>query len=241
MKLRRGCIFLLCTVLLGLFMGTIQVNAMNTGFAVEPKPLNEKNTFISNVNISLLEEEPVKASIACFDINGSGFIAIGQSKSEKKTIGVYSNEGIYQYGYTFNCSGSFGLEWDEKNLNIYFVRSDVIVSVAPNGEILDVVDVQETKENNLYKNHLLYATERTIGDREYIIKNDMGIFNLIAPSYSQIVVRDIAGEECVIYDVNEAQLSKMITILVIILVLVSTVVVAVVRNCMKLMRGTGDG
>ena len=236
MKLRRRCVFLLYIVLFGLFIGMIEINAVNTGFQVNSKPINEKNTFISNANISLINEEPAKESIACFDVNDLGLVAIGQNKLEEKTICVYSNDGSFQYGYTFNCTGSFGVEWDEKNLNIYFVRSDVIVSITPDGEILNVFEVQDTSENVSYNNHLLYSTEKTIGNYEYIIRNDMGVFNLIATSYSQVVVKDMVGTERVIYDVNAMQFSKMIATLVIILVVISVLLVVIGRICMRLMR-----
>ena len=230
MKLRRRYLLLLCVLFLGLVAGMIRIKAIGTGFDVESKPINEKNTFISDINISLIHEEPAKESIVCFDVNSAGLIALGQSKFEEKTICIYSNAGIFQYGYTFHCSGSFGIEWDENNLNIYFVRGDAIVSITPNGEILDVFEVQDTSANNSYENYLLYSTEKSVGDHEYIMRNDMGILNLFAVSYSQLVVEDIDGTEHVIYNVNAAQLSKTITILVIALLVITFAVVAIVRN-----------
>ena len=102
------------------------------------------------------------------------------------------------------------VEWDEETLNVYFVRSDVVISVSPNGEISDVLEVTNSIENNSYVNHFFHATERTIGDTTYIIRNDMGILSWIATSYSQIVVKDVSGTENVIYDVNSTQLLNAI-------------------------------
>ena len=191
---------------------TPAASAMNTGFSTEQKSEEKKETFISNIELSFVEEEPDKTSIVCFDVNSDGMIAIGQASFEQKRVCVYSSEGDFQYGYTFHSSGDIGVEWDGNNLNIYFVRSSVIISVDPDGEILDVLDVPDSSENNSYKNHFIDSTERTVGDTTYTIRNDMGIFNWCASSYSQLVVTDAAGKETLLYDVNSAQLAKYLTV-----------------------------
>ena len=61
----------------------------------------------------------------------------------------------------------------------------------------------------------------------------MGILNWIAPSYSQITVKDISGAENIIYDVNSSLLSKTIVVLVIIFVFFSTAIVLVLRRVKK--------
>lgn len=175
-------------------------------------------------------------TITCFDVNSNRLIAIGQNTSDRKTICIYSNEGVFQYGYTFNCSGDFGVEWDEENLNIYFVRSSVIVSVTPNGELLDVFEVQNTIENNSYVNHFIHATKRTIGNAEYYIRNNMGVLNLFASSYSQISVKDITGSERIIYDVGSVQFFNMIVVIAIVCVFISVAIAVIAYQFIKLRR-----
>lgn len=63
---------------------TINSFAMNTGFSTELLPNDDKNTFLTNVNITVLTEEPKRGPIDCFDINGNGLIALGFGKSDKK-------------------------------------------------------------------------------------------------------------------------------------------------------------
>ena len=215
------------------------VSAMNTGFEISDLPENEINDFISNVNLWVINDEPDKQSISCFDVNKSGLVAIGQGAFERKTVCVYSSTGDFQYGYTFNSSGSFGLEWDAENLNIYFYRSSVIISVTPTGEIVDVFEVEDSKENNSYVNKFIHATERTVGSTEYCIRNNMGIIlNFIAPSYSQIVIKDADGAENIIYDVNSMQLAKMITVIVIVCIFVGTAIGIIVRRFSKYRKKT---
>ncbi|MBR5473491.1 MAG: hypothetical protein IKU82_05845, partial [Clostridia bacterium] len=175
-------------LILSLFMNIrIDALAMNTGFSTENLSEDTKDLFLKNVNLSILYEEPEKSNIECFDVNNSQLIAIGQNRKDRKTICIYSKNGIFQYGYAFNCSGSFGVEWDNENLNIFFVRSSVIASVTPEGEIIDVLLVQDTIENNSYKNHFIDATKRIVDNMEYSMVNNLGLLNFLASSHSKII------------------------------------------------------
>lgn len=164
-------------------------------------------------------------------------IAIGQTGSQDKEICVYTSQGEFLYGYTFNCSQSFCVEWDGQHVNIYFIRSDVIISLDSDGNILDIKAVQDTIDNNSYRNSLLYSTTRTVGNTTYLIRNDMGIFNWIAMSYSQIVTIDATGSESIIYDVNSMQLTKTIVTISLICVFVFVAVAVVIWQFIKLRRG----
>lgn len=235
--MKRGYSFLLSIFMFILFTNVVEANTVNTGFKTDQLPNEEKNMFIANINVLSIDEDPVKKPITCIDVNSNRLIAIGQNTSDRKIICIYSNEGVFQYGYTFNCNGDFGVEWDEENLNIYFVRSSVIVSVTPRGEVLDVFEVPNTIENNSYVNHYIRSTRKTIGDTEYVVGNNLGILNLFAPSYSQIVAKDSAGAESVIYDVGSMQLSNMIVTIGIICMFVSVAIAAIAWKFIKLRRG----
>lgn len=234
MRLKRISLLLLSVIILVSFSNTIEANAMNTGFKTNHLETEEKTLFISNANILLIDAEPAKKSITCFDVNSNRLIAIGQDTLDRKTICIYSSEGVFQYGYTFSCSGDFGVEWDEENLNIYFVRSNMIASVTPSGEILDVFEVQNTAENNSYVNHFIHSTERIIDGTKYYIENNMGILNLFVPAYSQIITEDTVGARSVIYDVSSAQLSSVLTTVGIVSVFVVIAILAIVWQFIKL-------
>lgn len=214
--MKRGCFVLLLIFALTLFTNGMRAEAMHTGFQTDLLSEEKQNRFISNIDIKLLDKEPSKKTIQCFDVNNDHLIAIGHDGTERKAICVYSDDGIFQYGYTFNCSGSFGVEWDGENLNIYFVRSDVIVSVAPNGEVLDVLEVQNTIDNNSYVNHFMHSTKRTVGETEYVIDNYPRILNLVTASYSQLIVKDENGIETTVYDVGSMQLFNVIVTAVVV-------------------------
>ena len=161
MKIKRK-ILLISIFIFVLICNPIAVNAINTGFLTDEMPGKVQNQFIENIDLRLIKSEPEKSSVVCFDVNEKQMIAAGQKSSDSKVICVYSNNGDFQYGYMFNCSGDFGVEWDNDNLNIYFVRSDVVISVSQNGEISDVLEVTNSIENNSYVNHFFHATESSI-------------------------------------------------------------------------------
>lgn len=205
--------FLTILFVLILVLGTkMQVQAVNTGFEVEAVSREEKNMVSTNIQLSLLTTEPEKKGIDVFDVNEGAMIAVGQfdGGSGVQYIAVYSQEGIFQYGYSFISSGAFGIDWDGDNILLYVFRAQMIVAIDPQGEIVDVVRVLETPENNDYRNHEIFARKKVVGNVEYTIKNDIGFLEFFASSYSQLTATPANGEEIILYDVNDMQLRKMI-------------------------------
>ena len=232
MKLKHVSLYVLL-LLLVIFASTVEVNAMQTGFSTEELSEEAKTEFMSNINVLPISTEPGKKGVVCFDVNEQGMIAVGQRDSQAKRICVYNSRGEFLYGYAFDCSQGFLVEWDEINVNLYFLRSDVIISLDSCGNILDVRRVQNTIDNNSYRNSLLYSTTRSVDDITYLIRNDMGMLNWIAPSFSQIVTIDASGTEVVIYDVNSMQLTRMIIAVCFICVFVFVAVVVISRQFLK--------
>ena len=210
--------------------------SMNTGFSTESLSEDDIDTILKNRNISMLAEEPQRRTIDCFDVNENGLIAIGCSDHDNKTVCIYTNDGDFQYGYSFECYGSFGVELDDNILMIYFVRSDVAISINPMGEVESVLEIQNTIENNSYWNDSVYLNEREVGGNTYTIKNDMGFFNIFASSYSQLIITNINGEERLIYDVNSAQLKHTLVIFIYVLVFICFAVVNIIKLFIKLNR-----
>ena len=239
MKIKKACLFLLSTLILVLFPITIKVNAINTGLQTDEISSEEKDSFIASIDISVISEEPPRKDITCFDVNSNHLIAIAQNtfNSSKQTVCIYSNEGVFQYGYTFDYSATYRLEWDEENINIYFVRGGTLISITPSGEVLDILDVPVTVENSVYSNKVLDSFKRTVDGTEYSIKNDMGILRIFCSpaSFSKVIVKDSNGNESIIYDVNSMLLKKAIIILSLlgVLILVSLVEIIKLHNKQK--------
>lgn len=237
MKLVRYIFTILLFSLLLVVEG-MEALAMNTGFDTELLPENDVNTLLKNLNVAVLTDEPPKKAIECFAVNEDGAIAIGCSNSENKTVCIYTNDGVFQYGYSFKCSGNFGIDLDKSVLNIYLVRSDVAIAVDSVGEVNSILKIQNTSENNSYWNNCVFSTRRKNADTEYSLENDMGIFNLFASSYSRLIATSKCGEERVIYDVNAAQFSNMAVVAGGVIAFVCLVVAVVIGQFIRLKRNT---
>ena len=226
-------IFSLLIVTFPMLFYAVEVNAMNTGFQTESITNDNQETFTSYANFSLILEEPVKSGITCFDVNEKEILAVGQGSGEAKTVCIYSSDGIFMYGYTFQCTGNFAVEWDNDKLNIYFVRSDIIASLTEDGTIVDVKRVQDTIPNNSYRNDLLYTTRQVVGGNTYLIKNDMGILNVIATSYSQVVRIHSNGTTKIIYDINSTQLANTWTVLIVVFIFACSAIAIIAWRFIK--------
>lgn len=229
-------VMLLFVALLCMCCGSTCVLAMNTGFSMQPMKTEKQKTFLSNIELVKKEKEPTKNSIVCFDVNKDGLIAIGTSDSSRESVSVYNSSGDYKYGYDFNCEQGFGVEWDGNNLIIYFVRSDVAALVDENGTILELQEIENTINNNSYWNSSVFSTQRTVGNNKYIIKNDMGLFNIFASSYSQLITVDDQGNQTILYDVNNAQMTKTITVFIAAVIFVAIVVSVIIAQFLKLRK-----
>lgn len=231
------CIFAFALLLFLLVHCRIEVSAMNTRFSTKSLPEQEKSVFLDNIDLSLTKEQPKNIAIACFDVNENGLYAIGQKSGDYKSVCIYSPDGHYQYGYNFNCSGSFGIEWDDDIINIYFARSDIIIAIDQEGEVVDVAKVENTTANNTYINHFIYSTKRTLGDTTYVLRNNMGIFNFFASSYSQLIATNTTGNTIMLYDVNSTQFAKILITFVTVCIFILVAVLVIIRQFVKTRSG----
>ncbi|MBQ7636207.1 MAG: hypothetical protein IJS80_02750 [Lachnospiraceae bacterium] len=231
MKCRRIYLFLLIPLLMVFFANIAKAKAMHTGFSTEEMSEEDKAAFLKSVTITRLRTPPQKKGILQFDVNEQGMIAVCQGSHDE--ICVYSALGEFLYGYSIKTTGAIYVEWDHENLNIFFIRGETVVSLDPDGNIIDIKDVPSTVDNSIYLN-ALESTHRTIGDTKYRIRNDQGfILNVLTFSFSQIVVTDPDGTERIIYDINTEQIIKKIVFLPLISIAVAIVIVGIVRECKK--------
>lgn len=69
-----------------------------------------------------------------------------------------------------------------------------------------------------------------MGRQNFFLKNDMGILNFVASSYSQLTVTAPTGEENILYDANPSQFDIIILFLLATIIVLLTVVLAI-RKC----------
>lgn len=235
----RKLLFVVFIISLTVWNGGVNAFAMNTGFSTNEMNSKDQHTFLSNINLSLISDEPQKNSIACFDVSNSGLIAIGSETSENNFISVYDVTGEFKYGYVFNCNQSFGVQWDGINLTIYFVRSDVAALFDPKGTNIELRTIEDTIDNNAYWNHVVFSKEKIVNGNRYTIKNTMGFLNFFASSYSQLIETDSDGNETIIYDFSTTQTTRTILIFIVVFIFVTFVIAIIIWQFLKA-KNIGD-
>ena len=218
-----------------LFLVENRVSAMLTGFSTTEMDEQTKQRIVTSLELSLLDKEPKKKPVCCFDVNEKEQIAIGWATgtSNKKIIGVYLPDGTFLYGYQFYISGDFGVEWDKETLIIYIVRGDTAISINANGTIDEIRKIENTIENNSYWIHSVKARQREVGTNLFIRKSNMGPFNLIASSSSQIIKIDVSGKKTLVYDVNRAYLIRIAAKTILVALFVVLVITRIVLSIKK--------
>lgn len=213
--------------------------AFGSEFITDNLTIEEETTFIKNIKLTQLINEPPKGPIKCFDVSKNGVVAIGTANMNKKTIMIYDSNNNFKKGYEFYCDGNFGIEWDNNNLLVYFVRGDIAASINEMGKFDKLLKIRNTIDNNSYWNNEVFATVRSYNGCEYVIKNDMGILNIFASSYSQLVRIDNKGDEEILYDVNSEQINKYllsligITVFVLIIFIITIFWFIKMQKCVK--------
>lgn len=206
-----------------LMISGVRAYAMTTGFATDEMPLEEQKVFLSNCSIDLIDSDDRTDSFTCFDVDERGFIALGIDNSTSKKIYIYNSEGEFQYGYSFENSGTFSMEWDNENIIIYFTRSGVAALVDKKARIIELRMISESLENYDYRTYVVFATKRTVGNIEYEMKNDPGIIYGLSPSYSQLIKLDQQGNMDIIYDCSSFHNARVILIFGVFLLLFTMV------------------
>ena len=156
----------------------------------------EKASIIENIHLQIIQDDSPKTGIQCFDVSLDGLIALGCSYGGNKFIYVYDASGTFQYGFSFYCDGAYGIEFQGKNLGIYFLRGNVLVTYDSRGVCIGVQKMAETKEHYEIINDFLNRTEKNVGGKHYSMERDIEL----GDSYSRFVVTNEIGMKTILYD-----------------------------------------
>lgn len=231
MKIKKLLIFILSISIIFCIL-SLNSFAMNTGFTVcDIEPEDEQN-LISNLDVTLITEEPEKEYITCFDVNDDGLILLVDGITEIKTVSVYTSDGTFKYRYELSSSGNCYAEWDGDNVIIYYVRSDIAALFDNTGKLLEVKRIENTAENNSYW-YELRAEERTVNGNKYVMKNDMGVLNFFSTAYSQFVVTDADGNTKIILDLSKQMLAGTIIVVTLVMAVFICAIVIIIHFVKK--------
>ena len=200
MKHIRNALFFFLILLLSNACN-IHVFAATEPFGVKINKI-EIDTFVRNIELQALDYEPQTKHISGFAVDEEGRVAVVY-KADRTVVSVYSPDGVFEFGYQFIDLGTTLLSFEDEVLNIYFVRSDCILSINKEGEIQNLTNVDNTDEFQKELNELAKTNKKvTLGDKTYYLNNDMKILNL-SGKYSTLLVSDTNGKEVVLIKSTE--------------------------------------
>ena len=187
-------VFVILLSLVIMISGGVNALAMETGFSTEEMSQESIDNLLENIDLTFLTtDDPRKGLIDSFDVSETGMVAISHNRIHgRDNIFVYNSEGEFQYGYSLDAAGMVWVEFDNDNLIIYFVRSEIVISVDSNGEVQSVLDTLDTEENEEHLKYLSYLREKMVGDTKYSLEGFL--------FYTKVIATDASGEETVIYD-----------------------------------------
>lgn len=208
-------------VLISLFSCMIISASADTEFAVSDLEKNDKEHVLETINLKFIQEAPARGAIEHFAISDDGQFAIGRKNGfSQLEIAIYSDEGEFKCGYSMSCNGSFALDFSENDcLNIYMVRSEILLSVDLNGAVISVASVDDTPQNSDYYNEIS-DFQKNVGGNLYAVKNDNPLLNLLGFSYSKLTKTDKNGTETVLYEADATTESLQLVIIICIVIVV---------------------
>ena len=142
------------------------------------------------LKISVFYQKGEDRIIKCFDVNEDGWFAIGYRNN---TIHIYDDLGLFQYGYSFQTEGTYGIELKKHSIILYLGRSNTAVEINTAGKCVSAEKIAFTQDIK----DILNRTEKQIRNARYHLERDIGIFN---GAYSRLVKMD--ETETVLYDVT---------------------------------------
>ena len=198
---KAAFIFVLLTVLLPCFAAPAKA-------LLSTQPVGEERTerFISSRNVTFLREEPAAQGIQCFAVSDSGLFALGLGVrvSGTMTVAVYSQDCVFQYGYTFQSSGGYVLDFHGENLVILFSRSGCTAELSPDGKCTQVKALTPDEEND-YWYKVANSTVKERNGSTYQLVNHLGPLRPFSLYYSELVCTDAAGNTSVLYRTSETK------------------------------------
>lgn len=156
---------------------------------LQPMPADAQTRFLRNVSLVVWQEDVTGWAIECFDVREDGTVALGFSRPRGgKYVAVLDADGAFLYGYVFQCTGSFRLDWTDEGLGIIWVRSNVLAVFDESGACLSAHEIDADTASSRYL-RALDQHMRTAGGSVYTLGSD-----------GRLIRRDPQGAEIVLHD-----------------------------------------
>ena len=209
--------YMLCTEVLA---ATDQADS----YGIAPLSEEDAAAYASEITFSAIGTPPTTMPISCFDISDDGLIAVCfKTSATSYIICVYSEDFTFQYGFSFYSMGSAGVSWIQDELNVYFVRSGILVTVDENAKITKILGFPDTVQSDKYYRQEILVTSRTFDGKQYVLDNP-GIQKLTNQDYARLSVKDGAGNTSVLY--GDSTLPPAIVMVLVVAALIMVIAIA---------------
>lgn len=192
-------------------------NETISGFSTSELPDSNQKKIEENINLKPISQMNANYKVDCFDVSDSGQIAVGVSSGGNKYVYVFDSDGQFDRGYSFTCDGMFLLGWNSDNVLIYLVRGNYEISINDQGLVSEVRKIEGTTENDAYWRKIMNAKTKTVGEKEYLLKNNKMI----------VKTKD---SETIIYDASKVFFLRNVFIAVIVVLVLVVVLFAVKKR-----------
>lgn len=222
---KKKCVVCVLIYLLVVFFGITA-----SAFSYVEMPLEQIETYKNNVDVSLIGTPISPEPFCCFAVSEQGRIAIGIDNGSDKKVVVLNEQGDFLYAYSFTNYGTFGVGWEQENVVIFLVRSDIAATFNENAELQSVKMIDDSLGSNAYWNETVFAKQKEHGNKTYKMTSPVG-FNLFREA---AVLHRVSGdgEIEVLYDATSSWRTGMI-VCAVVLVIIAVVFIAVFKPMFK--------
>lgn len=175
---------------------------------------------------TVIFEPQQKPKFYAFDVNSEGNVALALNDSELQSVLVYDKYGKYVFGLSLNSTGNILVEWAEPNINVIFIRSNIIATYDSNGNCLGVASFTDNAGNGKYCDYLRESNSKTVGTDKYTVSNKPSFLDFIGFNHNSLLRIEANGAQTVVYESNAPLISRD-AIVDILVVTVGLVVIAV--------------
>ncbi len=161
---------------------------------------NQKKEILEYTQINKITKETLKAAIKGYAVNSNGDIAV---LMDNKTINIYTQDGVYLYGYSFKWSGDYAISCEDGYFIIILYRYDLKIRVSEN----DISVFELTNAPSVYT-----ETIQNHNGYQYTMKTKYSIIYFLSLRYDLLKAKDKNGDEITIIDVSQYNITKTLSL-----------------------------
>lgn len=205
----------------------------NKRFEVDEIDKVQQMDICGNMQLTYFQEESnIDMTIENFDVSEDGKVAIALTNHH---IVVFDSNSKFLYGFSFNDPGTCYVTWQEENVAIVTVRGSLLITIDYNGNLVSISKIVDSPNNTEHGKYII-QTIKEVGGIRYEIKNNLGIFNILTNTYSQLVKTDTNGNIAILINARKTQMVRILITIVFAVIIISTVMIIFIVEIKKYNR-----